>query len=71
MPLYEYSCRKCHNDFELLIRADERPVCPACGSQRLEKQLSVTAAHSGSTQLGAPPGGCGQPQCGMGGCAME
>jgi putative FmdB family regulatory protein len=77
MPLYEYTCRKCHSDFELLIRSDETPECPGCGSRKLEKHLSVAAAHtaSGSNPLpicGAPSmAACGRPECGMGRCAFE
>ncbi len=73
MPLFEYECKKCHHPFELLVRADETPQCPQCGSRSLEKQLSVPAAHVGSgdkaaafdTPCGMPPGSCGR-QCGMG-----
>jgi putative FmdB family regulatory protein len=75
MPLYEYSCRKCDSEFELLIRGSEQPECPACHSTRLEKLFSVPAAHTqGSRDLPmcnpAPSGGCGLPQCGTGGCGM-
>lgn len=44
MPLYEYRCADCEQDFELLVRRDEQPQCPACGTDRLEKLLSATAA---------------------------
>jgi len=69
MPLFEYTCEKCSSDFELLIRGSEQPVCPECGSRKLEKRFSVPAAHTkGSSLPVAPPGPCGRPQCGMGGC---
>lgn len=76
MPIYEYACGKCQEEFELLIRASETPRCPMCGSLDLDKQLSVPAAHTaGSSQLPvcqpSPPGGCGLPQCGTGGCQFE
>ncbi len=77
MPLFEYTCKRCDSDFELLVRGDEQPQCPQCGGHRLEKHLSVPAAHSaGAKSLpvcgGMPgPGGCGYPQCGMGGCGLE
>lgn len=76
MPLYEYACRDCQSQFELLIRGSQTPHCPRCESKRLERLLSVPAAHtSGAAELPqcAPrsPGGCGLPQCGMGGCAMQ
>lgn len=74
MPLYEYTCRDCRTDHELLIRGGEQPACPACGGKHLEKQLSVPAAHvqNGAGDLPMcrpmPSGGCGLPQCGGGGC---
>jgi len=76
MPLYEYTCRKCNSDFELLIRSDETPACPDCGSRKLEKHLSVAAAHTaGSGPLpicGAPSmAACGRPECDRGRCAFE
>jgi putative FmdB family regulatory protein len=76
MPLYEYACRDCDSQFEFLVRGDESPHCPQCDSTRLEKLLSVPAAHSTKSAelpLCAPhmAGGCGLPQCGQGGCAME
>ena len=33
MPLFGYLCKQCGKQSELLIRASERPVCPACGSK--------------------------------------
>jgi putative FmdB family regulatory protein len=76
MPLYEYACRNCDNQFELLVRGNEPPHCPRCESQHLERLLSVPAAHSkkaAQLPLCEPrmPGGCGLPQCRQGGCAME
>ena len=57
--------------------AAKQPRCPECDSSKLEKLLSVPAAHTaGSRDLPDLPahacsGGCGLPQCGMGGCGME
>ena len=69
MPIYEYKCAACESDFELLIRSDEKPECPSCGDDKVEKQFSVPAAHGSSNDLPlAGPGGCGRPQCGTGGC---
>lgn len=75
MPIYEYTCPKCESDFELLVRGAEKPACPECGATRLEKLLSVPAAHSSSgkdlpicdaPRRGGPcgMGGCGLPECG-------
>jgi putative FmdB family regulatory protein len=32
MPIYEYSCASCDNEFEVLVRGSEKPACPDCGS---------------------------------------
>lgn len=79
MPLFEYTCESCQSDFELLVRGSEKPTCPSCDSSKLTKHLSVPAAHvSGSSDLPIcstpgpmPGGGCGAPQCGMGGCQFD
>ena len=44
MPLFDYVCGKCHRRSEILVRGDETPVCPHCGADRLEKQMSAFAA---------------------------
>ncbi|HEY8124937.1 MAG TPA: zinc ribbon domain-containing protein [Methylocystis sp.] len=40
MPLYAYVCDACAAESELLVRASETPVCPACGSEKLQQQVS-------------------------------
>lgn len=62
MPIYEYSCGKCRAEFEQLVRSEveERQLrCPECGGKRLERKLSVFAAHEGAAKS-APPGPCGR-----------
>jgi putative FmdB family regulatory protein len=77
MPIYEYNCSACDSQFELLVRGSEKPACPECGSKKLEKQLSVPAAHTAAAKSSLPmcdspmSGGCGLPQCGGGSCAGE
>ena len=42
MPLYEYSCKKCSKQFELLQRiGTESAKCPDCGSE-CKKLISTT-----------------------------
>jgi hypothetical protein len=54
----------------LLIRGDEKPVCPHCQSTKLTKLLSVVSGHVSNSGGDSGAGGsCGRPQCGMGGCA--
>ncbi len=46
MPLYEYHCRKCGKDFEILQKMSEEPKkkCDECGGT-LEKLVSQSAFH--------------------------
>jgi len=71
MPIYEYVCSDCGQQFEALVRGDEQPVCPSCGKQNLTRQISVPAAHTGASRDPSCPArdSCGMPKCG-GGCDM-
>lgn len=53
MPIYEYSCRKCGADFELLVRNKKTPACSACGSDDLSRRFSLPAVQSESTRANA------------------
>jgi putative FmdB family regulatory protein len=47
MPIYEYRCRGCANEFELLVlKASPVPVCPSCRSEDIEQLLSGFAVSS-------------------------
>ena len=50
MPIYEYSCQECDDDFEELVRGEEVPVCPSCGTENIERQMSLPRVHSQSTK---------------------
>jgi putative FmdB family regulatory protein len=50
MPLYDYTCRKCSNEFEALVRPGTVPACPACQSEDLERMLSGFAVSSEQTR---------------------
>lgn len=49
IPIYEYTCQGCGNDFEALIRGSETPACPACESTDLERQFSLPTMHTSGT----------------------
>jgi putative FmdB family regulatory protein len=51
MPLYEYHCNECKEDFEKMVRfseADQSPTCPSCLSQDTSKKISRVAAFASS-----------------------
>jgi len=51
MPIFEYRCADCGNEFEeLVLKASKPPRCPACGKGDLEKLLSLPAVRSDQTK---------------------
>ncbi len=72
MPLYEYECQSCATRFEHLVREDDRPVCPSCKGERLERVLSVFAVRvpSGPPSRAAAPSACAGCANGAG-CGMQ
>ena len=43
MPLYSFHCAECDKDSELLMGFDDPALCPACGSQKMERLASRVA----------------------------
>jgi putative FmdB family regulatory protein len=79
MPIFEYACTSCGNQFESLHRAAApSPPCPSCGHAEVQRKLSTFAALSGArgdpAPAASPCGACGNPfgSCGAmdrAGCA--
>jgi putative FmdB family regulatory protein len=47
MPIYEYGCRGCQHQFEVIVRpGDTPPHCPSCGAGDLERLISMFAVDS-------------------------
>lgn len=67
MPLYEYHCNECGEEFEKMVRfseADRSPLCPQCQSSDTKKKISSFAS------IGASIGGgsfATSSSCGSGG----
>jgi putative FmdB family regulatory protein len=49
MPIYEYTCKGCDHEFELLIRHNTTVTCPSCQGEDIERQLSLSTIKSSST----------------------
>ncbi len=44
MPIYEYLCKNCSKEFELIQKISDPPAkkCPVCG-KKIEKKLSLSS----------------------------
>ncbi|MCE9616316.1 MAG: zinc ribbon domain-containing protein [Lentisphaerae bacterium] len=69
MPIYEFQCKACGHEAEQLVpKTDWKGAkCPACGSSRLAKKLSVFAVSGGGREstpafpaCSGNPGACGR-----------
>jgi putative FmdB family regulatory protein len=62
MPMYEYRCHACGEDYEDLVRLgtpDEAVACPACGEHFSTRKLSTFATAQGSASRSSRSG----PNC--------
>ena len=51
MPIYDFRCKSCANEFEALSRPQDPPIaCPSCRSTELEKLLSGFAVSSSESR---------------------
>lgn len=66
MPIYEYHCDDCGNEFEQLVRRSgghDQVSCPSCGDQHLSLKLSTFAAHANGRAEAAPMPSCPGGMC--------
>ena len=43
MPIYEYQCKKCCSEFEVLLRSGDKEsslTCPECQSKKIKRLMS-------------------------------
>ena len=48
MPIYEYVCRSCRSEFELLVLPGKSALleCPSCHGQDLEQTISAFSVNT-------------------------
>lgn len=74
MPIFEYECCKCCEQFERLVfRSDEAVNCPKCDSTDVQRKMSVFGFKSGgdkgvaSSRMGSGASACSG--CAGGSCS--
>lgn len=69
MPIYEYRCSKCNQDFETLVfRSDEPVNCPLCKGKRVRRLMSACGFKS-SGNFTPSSGSSGCASCSSGNCS--
>jgi putative FmdB family regulatory protein len=53
MPIFEYTCKSCGSQFELLVLKTTVPACPECKGSELDRHFSLPAVSSDSTRANA------------------
>lgn len=69
MPIFEYQCKACNNVYEELVTGDrdKKIPCPACGSDKTHKLMSVI----GGISMGSSSSdGCASSCANAHSCAM-
>ncbi len=60
MPIFEYKCNACGEDFEKLVFGSQTVICPQCDSEDIRKKFS-TFGMSGVENSGSS--GCSKSSC--------
>ena len=64
MPIFEYKCSDCSEDFEKLVFGSGTSVsCPKCGSSQVNKKFSVFAAKGLEKNVGSGCSSCSSSSC--------
>lgn len=73
MPTFEYLCRDCGSEVEVLVLGQAQPECPECTSKKLDKLISAPAGRVNGVSLPITSGGCppsDAPPCHPGCCRL-
>ena len=69
MPIYEYHCNQCGQNFEYLVIGKSKPECPTCHSKKIGQLMSacgfVSKGPGGETvkSSGSSCAGCSTTSC--------
>jgi putative FmdB family regulatory protein len=68
MPIYEFICEQCGNEFEELVRSTSSSdlLCPECHSEQVIKKMSTFAAKIAGGKATSFWGGSSSSSCNTG-----
>jgi putative FmdB family regulatory protein len=69
MPIFEFVCESCGEEFEELVRSfnnTSQVSCPQCNSDQVKKKISVFAAQVPSGRATSYWGNSSAPSCNSG-----
>ena len=72
MPIYEYVCLDCKNEFETIRSmkdADKPAECEKCGGMHVKRKLAVIYAMSGGHAVSGTSHSCNCGSCSGGNCS--
>lgn len=67
MPIYEYICSRCGEEFEKLVFGNKAVECPKCSSGEVEKKLSLFGMSGVQKPFAGTSSGC--TTCSKGSCS--
>ncbi|HTR44221.1 MAG TPA: zinc ribbon domain-containing protein [Thermodesulfovibrionales bacterium] len=67
MPIFEYQCNACKEDFEKLVYGNQAVSCPKCSSEDIRKKLSTFGMSGVEKPASSGSSGCGS--CKSGSCS--
>jgi len=66
MPIYEFRCMKCNNEFEhLVFNSNESVICPGCNEDKVKRVMSACRYKSSGGGSYTPS----SPSSGSSGCS--
>jgi putative FmdB family regulatory protein len=72
MPIYEFHCNQCNEDFEQLVMSSDKPFCPDCQTNDVRRILSVCgfiSKGSGGETVSTSAGSSSCATCTSGSCS--
>ncbi len=52
MPIFEYKCMKCNEEFECIVLGGDTVTCPECNTKKVKRKMSACSFKSGGSSGG-------------------